>query len=342
MIEPWYEVTNRSWGAALAAAVERNPGGELIVHHEISVTFEAFYARVQELAHGLFLLGVARGDRVAIWMGNRPEWMVVQFGVYELGAALVPIHTRFPSEELAFALARAQVSTFIAEARLLNGKIDGLAVLEHLMPELFDSTPATFATPRFPHLRHVVVLGAGDAKPAGAYGFDEVGEFGRDWRSADALSRARLAVNPFDVANIVFTSGTTGFPKGGLSMHRNNMAALHHWIDRTDLRPDDRMYLGVPFATNFGCAYVSQLSVLAGNTIIIDDTFTPDTALQAIARERVSWFPGAPTMYIMLLAHPRLADFDLRALRAAIVGGAPCPPNSPTLRIVGARRCTPS
>ena len=151
---------------------------------------------------------------------------------------------------------------------------------------------------------------------------------GENWRGDDLLRRAQLAVNPFDVVNIIFTSGTTGFPKGGLSMHRNNMAALHHWIERSDLRFDDRMYLGVPFATNFGCAYVSQLSVLAGNTIIVDDAFTPGSALRLIQDEKVSWFPGAPTMYIMMLNHPELETFDLGSLRGAIVGGAPCPPET--------------
>jgi fatty-acyl-CoA synthase len=328
VIEPWYEATNRTWGAVLAATVERNPGRELIVHHDTRVTFETFYEQVQEFARGLLALGVARGDNVAIWMANRPEWMVAQFGTYELGAALVPIHTRFSRDEVAYALERSDASTLIVEASFLGEKINARAWLEALMPELFSAAPDTFKARRFPRLERVVFLGSPEQQPAGAYGFDEVRDFGLGWRNDDVLGRARLAVNPFDVVNIIFTSGTTGFPKGGLSMHRNNMAALHHWIARSDLRPDDRMYLGVPFATNFGCAYVSQLSVLAGNTIIVDDAFTPDTALTAIQDEKVSWFPGAPTMYIMMLNHPELANFDLRSLRAAIVGGAPCAPET--------------
>ncbi len=196
------------------------------------------------------------------------------------------------------------------------------------MPELFDTAPDGFKTHRFPRLDRVVFLGTDDQRPAGARGYDEVKTLGLDWRDDDALGRAQLAVNPFDIGNVIFTSGTTGFPKGGLSMHRNNMAALHHWIRRSDLRPEDRLYLGVPFATNFGCTYGSQLSILAGNTIIVDDAFTPNTTLTAIDEEKVSWFPGAPTMYIMMLNHPELAEFDLKSLRMAIVGGAPCPPET--------------
>jgi fatty-acyl-CoA synthase len=328
MIDDWYETTDRTWGAVLDDMADRCPDRELIVYHDQRITFREFHEQVQEFSRGLLSLGVTHGDNMALWMANCPEWMVAQFGAYGIGAALVPIHTRFSKDEMAYALERSDASTLVVQASFLGDKIDARAWLEDLMPELFASKPDDFSSSRFPTLKRVVFLGPTDKKPKGAHGFEDVCGLGKDWREDDLLRRAQLAVNPFDVCNIIFTSGTTGFPKGGLSMHRNNMAALHHWIERSDLRPDDRMYLGVPFATNFGCAYVSQLSVLAGNTIIVDDTFTPGSALQLIQDEKVSWFPGAPTMYIMMLNHPELETFDLGSLRAAVVGGAPCPPET--------------
>ena len=328
MIEDWYETTNQTWGAVLAGTADRYPDRELIVYRDQRITFQEFHERVQGFSRGLLSLGVNRGDNVALWMANCPEWMVAQFGAYGIGAALVPIHTRFSKDETAYALKRSDASTLVVQASFLGDKIDARAWLEDLMPELFESKPNGFSSSRFPTLKRVVFLGPSDSKPEGAYSFEEVCGLGENWRGDDLLRRAQLAVNPFDVVNIIFTSGTTGFPKGGLSMHRNNMAALHHWIERSDLRFDDRMYLGVPFATNFGCAYVSQLSVLAGNTIIVDDAFTPGSALRLIQDEKVSWFPGAPTMYIMMLNHPELETFDLGSLRGAIVGGAPCPPET--------------
>ncbi len=328
MIKDWYEATNRTWGTVLDETADRFPDRELIVYHDQRITYREFHEQVQEFSRGLLKLGVARGDNLALWMANCPEWMVAQFGAYGIGAALVPIHTRFSKDEMAYALERSDASTLVVQASFLGDKIDARAWLENLMPELFASKPDDFASSRFPTLKRVIFLGPDDKKPEGAHSFEEMRDLGKDWRGDDLLRRAQSAVNPFDVVNIIFTSGTTGFPKGGLSMHRNNMAALHHWIERSDLRSDDRMYLGVPFATNFGCAYVSQLSVLAGNTIIVDDTFTPDTALQLIQDEKVTWFPGAPTMYIMMLNHPELETFDLGSLRQAIVGGAPCPPET--------------
>jgi fatty-acyl-CoA synthase len=328
MIEDWYESTNRTWGAALADSATRHPERELIIYGDQRVTYRQLHERVQAFARGLLALGVVRGDKLALWVANCPEWMVAQFAAYEIGAALVPIHTRFSRDEVAYALERSDACILIFQSSFLGEKIDALAWVEELLPELFSGQPEKFACQRFPKLKQVVFLGPEAKKPAAAYGFEDVAATGVDWRQDDALREAQLVVNPFDVANIIFTSGTTGFPKGGLSMHRNNMAALYHWIRRSDLRAEDRMYLGVPFATNFGCAYVSQLSVLAGNTIIVDDAFSPATALQAIQDEKVSWFPGAPTMYIMMLGHPDLETFDLTSLRAAIVGGAPCPPQT--------------
>ena len=327
MIERWYEATNRTWGAVLAATVERDPGRELIVHHDTRVTFETFYEQVQEFARGLLALGVARGDNVAIWMANRPEWMVAQFGAYELGAALVPIHTRFSRDEVAYALERSDASTLIVEASFLGEKIDARAWLEALMPELFSAAPDAFKARGFPRLERVVFLGSPEQKPAGAYGFDEVRDFGRGWRNDDVPLAAHNSRSIPSTWSTLFSPRVRpGSPRAACP------CTAITWRRSTTGSPaaicvhDDRMYLGVPFATNFGCAYVSQLSVLAGNTIIVDDAFTPDTALTAIQDEKVSWFPGAPTMYIMMLNHPELANFDLRSLRAAIVGGAPCAP----------------
>jgi fatty-acyl-CoA synthase len=259
-------------------------------------------------------------------MMNCVEWMVAQFGTYEIGAPLVPVNTRFTPEEVFTSLRQSRTSTLILSSHFLRGTVEVLPLLERFIPDISRTDPDCLMVPDLPDLKRVIYLGEG--LPRGAYAFSHVLEQGRNWEHDDELRRAALRVNPFDVANIVYTSGTTGVPKGGLSMHRNNLAALHHWVERTGLRPSDRVYLGVPFATNFGCAYVSQLSVLAGSTIIVHESFQPEAALQAVESERITWFPGAPTMYIMMLSHPGLDRFDLSSLRTAIVGGAPCSPDT--------------
>jgi fatty-acyl-CoA synthase len=328
MIEPWYERTNKTWGAALLETVEKYPDNELIVYKDQRVSYAQFYFSVQSLAAGLLRIGVRRGEPTAVWMTNCVEWMLAQFAAYQIGSPLVPINTRFAREEVGYALEQSNATTLVLRDRFLGEKVDTLQWLQELIPEIASAEPGELASKRFPRLKRVICLG--ERKPRGAYAFGEVPELGNGWKKSDALSRVALAVNPFDVVNIIYTSGTTGFPKGGLSMHRNNMAATYHTAERTDLRPTDKIYLGVPFATNLGCAYVSQISVLTGNSIVVHETFNPAAALETIEREKISWFPGAPTMFIMMLNQPELAKYDLKSLRTALVGGAACP--APTIR----------
>lgn len=326
MIDRWYEVTNRTWGSVLAETAERYPELEFIVYGHQRVTFGRFYAQVQRFARGLLSLGVNKGEHVALWMTNCVEWMVVQFAAYEIGAPLIPINTRLSADEVVATLIQSRAATLVFKRHFLGKTVDTLPWLERLIPDIDRADPNHVVAPNAPDLRRLICCDADG--PNGALEFAEVLEAGRDWERDDVLRRAGAKVNPFDVANIVYTSGTTGAPKGGLSTHRNNMAALHHWIERTALCPGDRVYLGVPLATNFGCAYVSQLSAMAGSTIIMHETFDPKQALRAIEQERVTWFPGAPTMYIMMLGSPDLKTTDLSSLRTAIVGGAPCTPDT--------------
>ena len=111
MIKNWYEITNRTWGAFLAESAARYPDRELIVYHDQRVTYRDFYERVQAFSRGLLALGVKRGNNLALWVANCPEWMVAQSGTYEIGAALVPIHTRFSKDETAYALEKSEAST---------------------------------------------------------------------------------------------------------------------------------------------------------------------------------------------------------------------------------------
>jgi len=326
VIERWYELTNRTWGSVLADTVERHPDMEFVVHGTARVTFEQFYPQVQRFARGLLALGVERGEHIAVWMTNCVEWLVAQYAAYEIGAPLVPVNTRASAEEVYAALQQSAAKTLVFKRHFLGGSIDTVPWLERLFPDLDCGAPGRVRSARAPALERLICCDADG--PRGAYALADVLEAGRDWERDDVLRRAGVKVNPFDVANIVYTSGTTGAPKGGMSMHRNNMAALHHWIERTALAAGDRVYLGVPLATNFGCAYVSQLSVLAASTIVMHETFDPRLALRVIESEHVTWFPGAPTMYIMMLGSPELHQVDLSSLRTAIVGGAPCTPDT--------------
>jgi fatty-acyl-CoA synthase len=325
--QAWYEASNRTWGQILRESVTRNPDQEIIVCGEQRLTYDEFYHQVQAFASGLLNLGVTRGDHTAIWMMNCAEWMVAQFAAYEIGSPLVPINTRMTIDEVSYMLEQSDASTLVMGSQFIGPPEQGSERLRALVPEIFDQNRETLHSKQLAQLKRVIYLEEESEIPRGVYSFDETMDSGAS-SNDNILQRARDAVEPTDVCNLIYTSGTTGFPKGGLSMHQNNLAAMGQWIKRSDLQRGDRMYLGVPFATNFGCAYVSQLSVLAGCTVVAHDVFNPTEALKTIQDEKITWFPGAPTMYIMMLNDSSIGNLNISSLRAAIVGGAPCPPET--------------
>jgi fatty-acyl-CoA synthase len=323
----WYQSSNKTWGQVLRETVARNPGQEVIVCAEQRLTYQQFFERVQALACGMLDLAISRNDHTAIWMTNCAEWMQAQFASYEIGSPLVPINTRMTTDEVSYSLKQSEASTLIVGSQFIGPPENGVERLRALIPEIFEQDKDQLLCEGLPCLKRVIYLSDSADIPRGAYSFDEVVKSG--YKAGGSVpENVRNLVRPSDVCNLIYTSGTTGFPKGGMSMHQNNLAAMSQWITRSDLRQGDRMYLGVPFATNFGCAYVSQLSVLAGCTVVAHEVFDPAEALKTIQDEKITWFPGAPTMYIMMLNDPSLGSLNLSSLRAAIVGGAPCPPET--------------
>lgn len=324
--QDWYEKTNKTFGMILDETASMYPAAEIIVYQDQRITYGEFRHTVNRMARGLLDIGVKKGERVALWMTNRPEWMVAQYAVYKTGAALLPINTRFVKSEVEYSLAQSESATLILEDSFLGEKIEAFDMLLEMIPNLPRMTAGELECRQFPHLKRIVLLGGGD-KP-GTFDFFEVMDKGKDYDQDDVLPKAQESVSPFDVMNVIYTSGTTGFPKGGLSPHRTNCSALYQFISRIGVGPGDRTLLTVPLFTNFGTTYVSAISVMAKMTIIMQETFHPEEAMKVIEAEKVTLFEGAPAHYVMILNHPHFGKYDLGSLRVGVVGGAPAAPET--------------
>ncbi len=316
----WYTATDKTWGSVLDESAGRWPDREAVVFGPQRISYRQLRERVDRFASGLLRLGVGRGDRVALWMTNCPEWIVAQFAIYKVGAILVPIYTRFKEEETQYALAQSQSGTLILNDEFL-GKIDALGMLRAICPELDDARPNALRSAALPDLRRVICLSRHAQRNLISFESVAVG----DSAQLKRLPAVQASVDPFDVMNMVYTSGTTGFPKGGLSMHRNNLASIYHVTARLGLTERHRCLLNLPLFSNFGCMFVGALSFLRGATVVLQETFDPLDAFTAIAEERITHLFGSPAYYIFYLDDARRTQFDLRSLVGGIVGGSPLP-----------------
>jgi fatty-acyl-CoA synthase len=316
MNEDW---TTLTIGEALRRTARRYPERAALVGMGLSMSFAEFDRAADEVAHGLRTLGVARGDQVALWLTNCPEWAVCWMACARLGAVLVPINTRFKPDEVAYILQQSDARVLIAMDRFWD--IDFLGMIRDLVPELPSSTPGALASAALPELRAVVMWG--DVQAAGTTNLAVLRGLGAARLAAgDVLEPA----DPDATVIIVYTSGTTGHPKGAMHGHvvlRNaaNIARVMH------IEPGDVILGHMPLYHVAGAFTACIPTVLLGCTMVTMAQWSPDEALDTIARERVTIFGGIPTHFIDCLDAIRRRPRDVSCLKSAWIGGAPVTPD---------------
>jgi fatty-acyl-CoA synthase len=308
-------------GDVLARQAAQCPDKDALVYPEMGLrwSFGKLEEEAQTCAKGLARLGIRKGERVALWSTNLPEWVVLFFGLAKIGAVMVTVNTLLRKHEVEYLLSQSESCTLILSQGFRD--VSYAETAYEIVPELRDHNPeAALNCAKLPFLRHVVFLG--ETAPAGMISYEQVRELGRS-APADLLSQTKLDVD--EVINIQYTSGTTGFPKGAMLSH-HNIVHNGHWIGRTQrFSAEDRVCLPVPFFHCYGCVLGILGAYTWGAAIVPLTSFDPGKALQAVATERCTVLYGVPTMYIAELEHPSFAKYDLSSLRTGIMSGAPCP-----------------
>ncbi|WP_081857047.1 AMP-binding protein [Tumebacillus flagellatus] len=316
------EIMNTTVGNLLDEITSRYPDNEALVYHDrgLRYTYREFHEVVSQAAKGFLKLGLQRGENVAIWATNYPEWVITQFATGKIGSVLVTVNTSYRVHELEYLLRQSDSTTLI-----LMEEFKGTSYIEmlyDLIPELRDCAPGQLESARLPYLKNVIFLG--DTKYPGMYNWSDIMEAGLDVSDAELIER-QATTEPDDVINMQYTSGTTGFPKGVMLTHNNLINNSHNVVSCTNLTPNDRMCIPVPFFHCFGCSMGTLGAVSVGATMVPVVAYNPLEVLQTVAAERCTVLYGVPTMFIGELNHPDFDKYDLTSLRSGIMAGSPCP-----------------
>jgi fatty-acyl-CoA synthase len=265
---------------------------------------------VDRLARGLIGLGVAPGEKVALWMVNRPEFIEAMFAVMKIGAVLVPINTRFRTDDLAYVLGQSDASTLIIAER--SGPVDYLDMVKALAPSL---SGGAAREARFPKLRRVIAVG--DAPGAETLHWRAVQTAG-DRVDAAALRARAEAVDPDGTAFFMYTSGTTGFPKGAMHAH----AIVRNVTDRAfrmAITPADVILMYLPLFHLFGFSEGALMSMATGARQILTETFDPAQSLALVEQERVTILHGFDSHFKELLEAYERGPRDVASIRTGIL-----------------------
>ncbi|WP_067730326.1 AMP-binding protein [Oceanobacillus damuensis] len=310
-------------GEMLEAQVNLHPHHEAVVYPELNMrkTYQEFDEMVNQAAKGFMSLGIQKGENVAIWADNKPEWLTSQFATGKMGAVLVTVNTNYQANELEYLLKQSEATTLImAESYKGTSYLD---ILEQICPELKNAQKGALETKSLPNLKNIIVISDRDDCPY-AYNWNEVMEKGNAVSSSELVERKK-SLHPDDVINMQYTSGTTGFPKGVMLTHHNIVNNGNQIADCMKLTYQDRLCIPVPFFHCFGCVLGVLAAVSKGTTMVILEQFNAEKVLQAVSDERCTGLHGVPTMFIAELNHPRLEQFDLSSLRTGIMAGSTCP-----------------
>ncbi|WP_254277550.1 AMP-binding protein [Halomonas sp. 3H] len=306
-------------GAALRRTAESYPDRPAVIGEHSRLSFGELDRMVDEVAAGLIDVGIQHGDNVAVWVANSPEWVAIWMACARIGAVLVPVNTRFKTREARYVLQQSNASVLIMMDQYWD--IDFFAMAQEMVPGLDTMEPGSIVSDDLPALRSIILWN--DVAQPGTSTLNALRERGR---GNDGLAQREVEVSVDDTVIIVYTSGTTGNPKGAMHSHvmlRNaaNVAREMH------IEPGERILGHMPFYHIAGTVTEVLPCILLGCTLVTMSKWDPDKAMEIIARERVNFLGGIPTHFIDCIDVLRKKPYDTSCLKSAWIGGAPVTPD---------------
>ncbi|MBN1932579.1 MAG: AMP-binding protein [Desulfobacterales bacterium] len=294
-----------------------------IEYYQLSIkyNFNQFKEICNRVAKGLMALGIQKGEHIAIWAYNVPEWVYTQFGSARMGAVLVTVNTNYRAFELEYLMKQSDATTLILVGGVRESD-EYLKIINELCPEIKAGEPGKLNCEKLPQLKNIIYIGR--EKIPGMYTWEEVIELGQ--KISDEQLQARIAkLNPDDVINMQYTSGTTGFPKGVMLTHTNLIGNARSMAECMKLSPSDCICIPVPFFHCFGCVIGTLCCLVSGASMAPVLKFNAQDVLETIQASHCTAVHGVPTMFIAELEEMAKKIYDTSHLRTGVMAGSPCP-----------------
>jgi len=315
------KLLNITIGQMLEETCAKFPTHQAIKYIEMKYdkTWYEFNRAVDEVAKGLLGMGIKKGDHVAVWATNYPQWVTLFFATAKIGAILVTVNTNYKEHELEYLLKQSDSrAVFICDG---IKDIDCEKIIYSLCPELKECKKGELTSERLPELKYVVSF---DNYYSGMFHWTEIERFGV-LISDEEYAAAKADVQPDDVVNMQYTSGTTGFPKGVMLTHNNIVNNGFTIGDGMKFTENDRLCINVPFFHCFGMVLAIMACVTHGTTMLPLLFYTPMKVMHVIEYERATAMHGVPTMFVNILSHRDFDKYDFSTLRTGIMAGSRCP-----------------
>ena len=312
------KLMNITVGEMLNNIAKKYPTKLAVKYIEVNYTrtYYEFNKEVDKYAKGLLGMGIRKGDHVAVWATNYPEWLILFFATARIGAVLVTVNTNYKEAELEYLLSNSDSKAlFICDG---IKDIDCEKIIYSVCPELKKCKPGELNNERLPFLKYVISF---DNWYEGMYNWSQIPYFGV-LVSNEEYNAVKHSLDPDDVVNMQYTSGTTGFPKGVMLTHNNIVNNGMAIGDCMKFTTKDKLCIPVPC---FGMVLAIMASVTHGAAMVPLLWYTPMKVMHAVEYEKCTAVHGVPTMYIRMLEHRDFSRYDFSSLRTGIMAGSPCP-----------------
>ena len=309
-------------GGILDGLAQKYPGKEAIKYtdRDYCRTWPEFNDEAETIARAFMALGVKKGEHIAIWATNVPEWLLTFFAAAKMGGVLVTVNTNYKVFELEYLLKQSDTKLLV----MIGGtkKNDYIESINKLCPDLADSKPGELDNPMLPYLKTIVYVG--DDCPKGMVAWKDLYSIAQKV-PYEQFKNISDNLDCHEVVNMQYTSGTTGFPKGVMLTHYNIINNGKAIGDRMKFTAADKLCITVPFFHCFGMVLAVMACITHGTSMVPIDAFSPIKVMRALESEKCTAVHGVPTMFIAMLEHPEFSSFDFSNMRTGIMAGSPCP-----------------